>query len=254
MAVRASNNRGIFVDSHFSVECRYDICVGDSILFTERMYLKQQRSGMAVTATVDEDIASVAGSGSVKSTRVVNGKKVVRLDMSQRGRLGDDGRTEASGTATLGGVTVHAANSNANIMIGERTIAAHVVRDNYRTLMHAGLLDKTAGGAGAGSRASASASAVPIDYNVVSLDALEKRKMKLIKGRVLSLEVIWSRVTNPAECKRYELKAGEVIERAQDAHSLLSFDVYRCEWVDEGRRVAYEAERDLLRDCYAEYS
>ena len=64
--------------------------------------------------------------------------------------------------------------------------------------------------------------------------------------------MIWSKASTP-ECKRYEFKSGEVIERAQDINSLLSYEVYRCEWKHEEQRLSYENERLLLKDCYLEY-
>lgn len=232
-----------FPESSFTIECRYDICVGDTILFTERIYLRESSNnssssgaggGTLAKSRLEEEIESVAGAGSVRSSRVVNGKKVVRLDMSNR--------QDNDGMSSIGGATVNIAHSNNNVLLGERTIAAHVVRDNFRTLQHAGLL-------GGITNKSPTVSA---SFNNLSLDALEKQKLKLIKGRKLGLEVIWCRATTP-ESKKYEYKAGQTIERNQDLHTMLSFEIYRAEWMDESKRLSYEMERTLLKDCFIDY-
>ena len=220
-----------FPESGFSIECRYDICVGDTILFTERIYLRE-KSGDMTKSKLEEEVESVAGAGSVRSSRVVNGKKVVRLDMSNR---------QDDGASSIGGATVNVGHSQNNVLLGERTIAAYVVRDNFRTLQHTGVLGTTK-----------SAAAVTSSYNTLSLDAVEKQKLKLIKGRKLGLEVIWCLSSTP-ESKKYEYKAGQTIERNQDLNTLLSFEIYRTEWSDETQRLSYEMERELLKDCFLEY-
>lgn len=242
---------GLYNEMNFNIECRYDICVGDTILFTERLYLKQSRlhsggggSTMDVRTSMHDDVQSVAGSGSVKMTRVVNGKKVVRLDMSNRQSRDDDNATMMSGAASTGGATINIGHSNNNIMLGERTVAAHVVKDNYRTLQLSGQLDN--------SELRRNKKKQGDSAGAISLAVIEKQKMKLVKNRKLTLEVVWSRTSN-IDCKKYELKAGNVIERSQDMNSMLSFEVYRCEWLKENERQSYEEERALLQDCFLEY-
>ena len=88
-------------DRTFTVECTGDVCVGDTILITERLYTKS-RSGAA---------DDVPGNGLGKSTG-----KGARMNMS---------------VTSLGG---GAAEPAAGTYIGEYTMAAHVVRDNHRKI------------------------------------------------------------------------------------------------------------------------
>ena len=78
--------------------------------------------------------------------------------------------------------------------IGERTIAAYVVKDNYRSSRD----------------------------EVEALGTTPRDVRRFGKYRRLWLEVVWQRSSNEA-CKRYELKPGAVIER-QQAH-LEQFEV-----------------------------
>ena len=103
--------------------------------------------------------------------------------------------------------------------IGERTIAAHVVKDNYRTCRDT----------------VASKGVTPADYK------------RFGKYRHLWLEVIWQRASNDA-CKPYELRKGEVVERSQGR--LEEFEVFRVPWGREDQRVSLGIEWASLTDCY----
>jgi hypothetical protein len=103
------------------------------------------------------------------------------------------------------------------VYIGERVVAANVVRDNFRTEREQ-LTSSNAGTSRFGRR------------------------------RRLGLEVIWQRATPKEACKPYDLKAGQVVEK-QQSH-LEQFEVFRCAWAEENKRKALREELDLLADCY----
>ena len=180
-------------DSQFSIECSGDICTGDTILITERLFVKDDGSGK-------EDVAA---NRSITSKSKIGGKAAVRMDMSVTSFHSD-----ATGALPPGAY------------IGERTVAVHVVKDNYRTCRDA-----------------------------VSAKGLTPRDYKRFgKYRHLWLEVIWQRASNDA-CKPYELRTGEVIERSQAR--LEEFEVFRTPWEREDQRVSLGVEWASLTDCFA---
>ena len=108
-----------YADSVFAIECTGDICVGDTILITERLFAAEKNSG---GSTADAGAAGGGGSQilpsggkSVASGRTGNPKGTVRLEMSVSSQGSQSGFL-APGT-----------------FIGERTMACNVVKDNYRT-------------------------------------------------------------------------------------------------------------------------
>jgi hypothetical protein len=158
------------VTSTFTIECTGDICVGDTILMTERLFAKTNGSGADAGLLGASGVRSVASRGSVAT---------VRMDMS---------------------VTSVQSNPNAPLpgeFLGERTIAAYVTKDNYRTIRD----------------------------ELVAQGITPREVRKFGKQRKLWLEVVWQRSSTDA-CKPYELKPGSVIERMQ-AH-LEQFEVNRC--------------------------
>lgn len=106
------------------------------------------------------------------------------------------------------------------IFIGERTIAAHVIKDNYRTTRD-------------------SIPTLPCTYL--------KGKKTLASSRTLWLEVIWQKSTNDA-CKPYDIKSGDVISRVQ--MNLEQFDVTRCTRKVEEERKSLTQEWNSLIDSY----
>ena len=162
-------------NDYFTIDCTGDICVGDTVLFSERMYARPKAGSSAGAAALNKSTASVA--------------------------------SLLQGYAPEG------------VFIGERTIAAHVVKDNYRT-----------------SR----------DY-LHSSGITVKDGKKFSKHRNLWLEVVWQRSTTDA-CKPHDLMIGDVIERNQGV--LEMFEVCRAPWKDEADRKELAGEWDALIDCY----
>ena len=178
-------------DSQFSIECSGDLCVGDTVLITERLFVKDSQSNTALANELAQKSITSRGKGSV------------RMDMSVTSLPGSE-----SGLLPPGAY------------IGERTIAAHVIKDNYRTARDG----MTAKGL------------TPRDHK------------KFGRHRYMWLEVIWQRASSDA-CKPFELKKGEVVERSQAA--LEEFEVFRTSWGDsENMRLGLGLEWASLGDSY----
>lgn len=172
------------VSSSFTIECVEDICVGDIILMTERLFAKDNHS------SGDDMGRSLGPQASVRLDRGV------RMDMSVTSFTGEQPAPGA--------------------FIGERTIACHVVRDNYRTYREA-----------TGSS---------------RIDA-----MRFCRSRRLWLEVIWEQSSTPA-CKQYKLSPGTIIERTQSHFE--QFEVFRTVWTHEEARLPFTAELESLSECF----
>lgn len=139
--------------STFIIECTQDIVVGDTILFTERLFVNS--SGKLVEPGANSAARNLGGT--TTSTHF---------------------RGDVSISSVNSRVTIASASSTqglAGSFVGERTVAARVVRDNYRAIRKAD-----------GSLA----------------------------GRRLGLEVVWQTSTTNS-CKPFDLQPGAVMERAE---------------------------------------
>ena len=188
------------MDTYFIVPCTGDIVVGDIILFSERLYKKHV------------EIADIPSGGSVRGGSVRGGSRSVVGSTKMKQDL------NASIASLLQGEDA-AVNG---VFIGERTIAAHVIKDNYRTTRD-------------------TIPTLPCTYL--------KGKKTLASSRTLWLEVIWQKSTNDA-CKPYDVKVGDVISRLQ--MNLEQFDVTRCTWKAEEERKSLEKEWNSLIDSYVQ--
>ena len=171
----------------FTIECTGDICVGDTVLMTERLFSKPPRDDSSASSG-SRIIGGGFGSKTGANAAQGNLKSSMRLNMNATDRslmsVSSSGGTPAPG-----------------VFIGERTIAAYVVRDNYRSSRD----------------------------EILSLGTSPKDLRRFGKYRRLWLEVVWQKSSNEA-CKRYELKKGAVIER-QQSH-LEQFEVCIVWWRD----------------------
>ena len=104
--------------------------------------------------------------------------------------------------------------------IGERTLAAHVVKDNYK-------------------------------HCRITSGKKDFKSTKFAKVRKLWLEVIWQKA-NTDKCKPYNLKPGEVVERTQ-AH-IEQFEVFRAPWRDEKGRRSLAEDLQTLSACFLTYN
>ena len=176
-------------DASFTIECSGDICVGDTLLITEQLFVK--------------DSAKNAQLEQASRSSVSRGKGgTVRMDMSVTSLPTQDSALLPPGA-----------------YIGDRTIAAVVVKDNYRT----------------GRDGISAKGLVPSNHK------------KFGRHRFLWLEVLWQRASTEA-CKPFELKQGEVIERSQAV--LEEYEVYRVPWRVEAKRIRLDNEWPSLIDCY----
>eukprot|EP01033_Poteriospumella_lacustris_P002248 gene2248-1646_t len=218
----------------FTVECTGDICVGDTVLITERLYLRPTQAmaargvqSIAVTGSIHAikgiTNTGAASSGKVTATAVTNKAATSRrggaptqhdITVSSRSGLMEDGQAQQ---AFDGGVSI---TSVAGAFLGERTIAALVTKDNYRS----------------------------------SRDAMTARNVspnsnpKVFGGmRRLWLEVVWQK-SSSEEVRKYEAKPGEVIERLQS--HLEEFEVFRVPWRQDNLRKSLVQEWQTLKDCF----
>lgn len=167
--------------SQFQVDCNGDIVVGDTIIFTERLY-------------VDSSGQLMQGAGAASTINLTKsrpGEVTPRLSMSM-----------ASVNTEVGGE-----------FIGERTVAAHVIKDSSLTMR------KRAGAEG-------------LQYNKASAAA-----------RVVRMEVLWTTVSR-ASADAFQLARGSVIERREKR--LFQFEVFRALWVEDEHRKGVIEEWDLL--------
>jgi hypothetical protein len=201
----------------FTVECTGDICVGDVILITERLFVKNRPSSAGAAANLRASQNSTAsllppkGKGKGKdATAPVTAAKTgaVMTNMSVTS-LNGAGLDAASITPSRGEY------------LGERTIAAYVARDNYRTIRDA----------------------------LVSVGVEPRNHKQFGVHRKLWLEVVWQRTADEA-CKPYDLKSGEVLERMQ-AH-LEQFEVFRCAWREENKRKPLQEEWKAMVECFVQ--
>ena len=193
----------------FTVECTGDIVVGDTILMTERLFSKPNSGDSDGNFPLGMGNSGVRMSGGLGGTRGTLGgggsKSTLRLNMS----------TTSQSVQSIGGHSTHPA----GVFIGERTIAAYVIKDNYRSSRD----------------------------EIESLGTSPKDIRKFGKYRRLWLEIVWTKSSTEA-CKQYELKPGSVIER-QQAH-LEQFEVFRCPWRMDNLRKPLFQEWEANKDCF----
>ena len=150
-------------DEFFTIECTGDVVVGDTILFTERLYIG--RDGKLLTSSNPLAFTrSLGASGSKPESRL--------------GRY-----------------------------VGERTIAASVLKDIYRSPRH----------------------------------TIEVGVAKPISRRMLRLEVIWSTVSTEEACD-HVLRRDAIIQ--MDEEQIFEFETFRVPWAEEEARLPKYEERE----------
>lgn len=211
----------------FTIECTADICVGDVILITERLFVKNRPTSAAAAAapisagnlSARASLSSGAGMGLGKSA----GKPPIRKDTTAPVAQAKTGMLTNMSVTSLNGTGLDAASitPSRGEYLGERTIAAYVSRDNYRTIRDA-----------------------------MAASGTEPRNHKKFGAhRKLWLEVVWQRTADEA-CKPYDLKSGEVLERMQS--HLEQFEVFRCGWKEENKRKPLQEEWKVMMDCFVQ--
>ena len=225
------------ISQKFNIECTADICVGDTILITERLFVRHGDSAMdktvdmqsSTTTPRDKTGASIRGSLSKSAGAKTRSASQMRPKSAGASSLsvahGNAGATRLSTTsvASVQSTGVASITAGHGEYVGERTIAAFVCRDNYRTLRDK-VSSMTVGGG-----------------NAQQMDPSVKRQ------RTLWLEVVWQKASSDA-CKPFELLIGEVLER-QQLH-LEQFEVYRAEWKHEKLRKQLLEEWAALQECF----
>eukprot|EP01039_Chlorochromonas_danica_P007761 gene7761-8572_t len=201
----------------FNVECTRDVCVGDTVLFTERLFLRPKHGDIA-----GDNVAK--GSVMSKTRKQNNGAPPNGLAQGS-----------VSSVITSSGATITApgASSGSGTFLGERTIAAVVIRDNYRSLREA-LGDY-------------SNDATFLYTTINNNRSSDGGPVMVSRQRRLWMEVIWTRSSTEA-VKAYDIKSGDVIERLQE--HIEAFEVFRTKWNQEALRRPLLSEWTLLQDCY----
>jgi hypothetical protein len=257
-------------DYEFTIECIGDICVGDIILFNERLFRfddgrvditpHETNAISAAGANAVTGLSSVSASGRIVKSKNRSARDVAaaraQADEAAEGLFSrtsgsrDDGETlrldlgltssfrkltpapnsnmsmatlvSSSSVASsgIGGAILQGAKAMAHF-IGERTVAAHVLWDNYRSV-----------------RESMGEGAEPLN------------EKSFFKSRKLWLQVIWCRSTYEV-CKEFDIKPGTVINRTQ-IH-LEQYETYRLPWEQEGKRRRLQEELNLLAPCYGKF-
>lgn len=205
-----NNNRELTprnANSTFTIECTGDICVGDTILMTERIYLKDKYTqvGSAV------GFKGGGGGGHIPSSK--------QNSQSQK-QLSQKSLLNTSSIVSINGESI-SVTATRGTYIGERTIAAFVSKDNYRTIR---------------------------DYCETNQISPQDAK-KFGKIRQFWLEVMWQKSSND-QSKKYEVKIGEVLKRHQ-LH-LEQFEVYRTGWKQENMRKSLNEEFNILKECFVQ--
>lgn len=213
------------VSSLFTVECTGDICVGDVILITERLFLRPKASEVVVEATNNAvgggaggGAANTARSASRGKTRPSSASATKAVNVNVGASVTSLRSTMTSETNNDGFVSI---NPSANAQfIGERTFAAIVTKDNYRS-----------------TRDVMASRNITIDKDYKQFTSLRK----------VWLEIIWQKSSTNVPNK-YELKPGEILERFQN--HLEFFEVFRCPWRHETARKSLKQEWEVLKDCF----
>jgi hypothetical protein len=210
----------------FHIECTGDVCVGDTVLLTERLYAKSHgvgpvhETGGGVRTVDHESFTSRNVTSRPSKASAGNG---IGNNTTKRGKTAG---TVESGTSVYslsstgrGGHLLTGEAPEAGAFIGERVLAAHVVKDNFKSTR-------------------------------VELGVKDLQPGRFSKTRRLWLEVVWQKASNDA-CKPYELKPGVVVERTQ-AH-IEQFEVFRCAWVNEDARKSLREDLASLSECFLSY-
>jgi hypothetical protein len=205
------------INDFFSIECTGDICVGDTILLTERLY---HRSKSVIPSAAAAAAAAASGSGSGSRQKNSGGVRGSNPGPPLTKSGVQAGTSVYSLTSTgQGGYLITGDGPDPGNYIGERTIAAHVIKDNYKTTR-------------------------------IALNLKDLTPTKFHRTRRLWLEVIWQKASNE-NCKPYELRSGEVIER-MGSH-IEQFEVFRSVWLHEKLRRPLREDLKSLSDCFLHY-
>jgi Ca2+-binding EF-hand superfamily protein len=236
-------------ESVFNIECTGDICIGDTILITERLYATKtvsytpRKSLILPTnaSTISEQISQQ--SIKLKSFR----KKNLNNGNRELGKTIQDSISLAEPASITNGVC-----------IGERVITAHVIKDNYRTIreyaptkfmLQNSDIDQTQ--QDIESKIKASEDICTKSISKLSNSISKQDCQKVSYNRNLWLEIIWQKTntTAPIESlKAFELNNGMIIQRIQS--DIEQFEIYRQPWVEENKRLPLYQEWTTLSECY----
>ena len=156
------------------------------------------------------------------------------------------------------------------VCIGERTIAAHVVKDNYRTIrdlspslllfLNSPTPSDLISDTGSTHKppttnnnydTTAQPASNTTSFTTSSTALTRTDCQQYAKSRILWLEVIWSKTqvsTQVENLSAFDLKPGTVIQRIQ--MDLEQYEIYRVPYVHESKRWSLYNEWTALSECY----
>ena len=207
------------VSELFTVECTGDVCVGDTVLVTERLFLREK----------ERTPSSVVSNQPQKVTTNTSATRTSRHSLTQGVRDSD----AVSVVSVAHSLNAQTQTAQQHLFVGERTFAAVVVRDNFRATQRSATTTNTTTVSVSGER------------------ALRESVVREREPRRLWLEVVWQRASTERVRTHYALTLGEVVERQES--NIEEFEVFRCQWEEEPRRWSLARERDALRECFREY-
>ena len=233
----AMNLNAKAISQKFNIECTADICVGDTILITERLFVRHgdsvldKAADMQLSTTTPRDKTGASMKGSLSKSAGAKSRSVSQMRPKSAGASSasinianaNSTRLSTASIASAQSAGVASITAGHGEYVGERTIAAYVCRDNYRTLR-----DK-------------------VPSMIAGGGSSQQMDPSVKKQRTLWLEVVWQKASNDA-CKPFELLIGEVLER-QQLH-LEQFEVYRSEWKHEKLRKQLLEEWATLQECF----
>lgn len=232
------------VNSVFRVECTGDICVGDVILITERLY---EKPSTEAESSIVGGRSKLGGGGSQTGVPRIN------VSMHSDGGSVHSTYTGGGGGSMHGGDACTVTGGDYKKFIGDRCIACHVAKDNYRStkaiLASAPITEANRQRFWTmwlqGRRLDAKQFWTRQDG-----DGHKKGdKSNVWLCRTLWLEVVWQRASPSMKTyKKFELRPGEVLERQQQ--DLEQFEVFRSEWMQEQSRLNLPQEYASLDDCF----
>jgi hypothetical protein len=206
-------------ESVFPIEATDDICVGDTILITERIFSKDVMTKPPVAPPASDRIIA-ARTGALQTSRPSSAAAGGKTSVTGKEKEKDQ---DKGGSVRLDMSTssIYSESNPLGKYIGQRTLCAVVVKDNFRTVRGSSV---------------ASSTIAPSGFY-----------KKFCSNRTVWLEVQWEKLSSDA-CKPYEINSGSVIERKQA--QLEQFEVYRKRWNDEPLRLPIRNELDLLVNCF----
>lgn len=216
--------------SFFTIECTGDISIGDTILITERLFSKAKSSRSSLSRN------------DIVESRSINKSSTLRKSTSKINTLNQS----MSNMSMMSEKSIYTTTHNDQAFIGERTLAAIVFKDNYRTIRENYFHECFTTNKNI-QRISEEDDDIPL-LNKYLPNPPQPSELKF--KRKLWLQVIWQKFSSNINeyPSNIDLKPGDVLERIQG--NLEEFEVFRVPWRNEKARKSLQQEWDVLNQCF----